>query len=998
MANPSLHPLGSYTRFKNSQNKLSMLYFLLINLIWITLMTGVLTENGDCPSECSCLGIFVDCSKKGLTKVPNDLPEWMEILDLSSNQLRDVTVESKRLPKLAELKLSKNFLTEIPVLSNMPNLTSLFLSHNEIQRMNCSTLRNITSLKSLDMNNNRLAEITTESFPFKSAIQILNLNTNRISSIEKGSLDNLPMLVELRLNRNHLTKFHKEVFRDLKHLRILELNRNHFVEIEGLSFHGLEALSVLKLRRNSIRTLLDGAFWGLMNISTLQLDNNNITSITKGGLYGLNSLHQLTLANNHISTIEDDGWEFCQQLVELNLSNNDLKAIEKETFKHLGKLQRLHLDNNKITYIAEGAFNSTPSLEVLELNNNRISTSIEDMNGAFVGLNRLQKFGLADNNIKSITKRAFAGLEKLKRLDLSKNNITSVQENAFSSLPDLKELLLNTSSLLCDCKLKWFPVWLEKTTFQTPVIALCAYPDWLKGKSVTLVHPGNFTCDDFPNPRIIEDPKTQVALKGGNATLHCKAESSSQVKMTIQWKKDNLDWQGGNITNFARSLNGKGTEQDSVLFLGNISDSDTGRYQCVVSNDYGTTYSQKAKITVLIFPTFVKTPGNVTVKTKNTARLECAARGQPPPEIAWQKDGGDDFPAARERRMHVMPTDDVFFIVNVKTIDMGTYSCTAQNQAGAIVANASLTVEECMASGSPKPKLLWKKDGKELVITERHFFTADDQLLVIVDTDISDAGTYECQISNSLGTEQGFSQLFIIPASSPSMNESDMTGIIIITVVCCAVGTSIVWVVIIYQTRKRMGIVEVRNDECPYPNTLLAKTGASDDRESVPQLYLDTNSEHSSGSKDSGTGDSAGKRSSDNLLLGNVLNMTTGGSTHSMEGTNHVLLGEMSSGLDAITTPPVLRSNFHPRRTNHDRCYASACNGCSKRWSDPHGTEQPVKTRCPRPDSYYSLPKNLHPAQELNVITASQTEDGKTTEEDETAEELVPCIPVASAQ
>jgi hypothetical protein len=98
-------------------------------------------------------------------------------------------------------------------------------------------------------------------------------------------------------------------------------------------------------------------------------------------------------------------------------------------------------------------------------------------------------------------------------------------------------------------------------------------------------------------------------------------------------------------------------------------------------------------ICVPVFPTFVKTPGNITVKTKNTARLECAARGQPPPEIAWQKDGGNDFPAARERRMHVMPTDDVFFILNVKTVDMGTYSCTAQNQAGVIVANASLTVE-----------------------------------------------------------------------------------------------------------------------------------------------------------------------------------------------------------------------------------------------------------------------------------------------------------------
>lgn len=96
---------------------------------------------------------------------------------------------------------------------------------------------------------------------------------------------------------------------------------------------------------------------------------------------------------------------------------------------------------------------------------------------------------------------------------------------------------------------------------------------------------------------------------------------------------------------------------------------------------------------ISVFPTFVKIPTNVTVKAGATARLECAAHGEPQPEIAWQKDGGNDFPAARERRMHVMPTDDVFFIINTKPSDMGIYSCTAHNPAGTIVANASLIIE-----------------------------------------------------------------------------------------------------------------------------------------------------------------------------------------------------------------------------------------------------------------------------------------------------------------
>lgn len=93
-----------------------------------------------------------------------------------------------------------------------------------------------------------------------------------------------------------------------------------------------------------------------------------------------------------------------------------------------------------------------------------------------------------------------------------------------------------------------------------------------------------------------------------------------------------------------------------------------------------------------VLPSFNKMPMDLSIRAGATARLECAAVGHPSPQIAWQKDGGTDFPAARERRMHVMPEDDVFFIVDVKTEDIGVYSCTAQNTAGAISANATLTV------------------------------------------------------------------------------------------------------------------------------------------------------------------------------------------------------------------------------------------------------------------------------------------------------------------
>jgi hypothetical protein len=99
-----------------------------------------------------------------------------------------------------------------------------------------------------------------------------------------------------------------------------------------------------------------------------------------------------------------------------------------------------------------------------------------------------------------------------------------------------------------------------------------------------------------------------------------------------------------------------------------------------------------------------------------------------------------------------------------------------------------------------------------------------------------------------------------------------IAGYIIISVVCCAVLTSIGWVIIIYQTRKRHSLT-------PTPTTCPEFGLSADEQEPIQnqathltfipkaasQLYLDNNSEHSS-DKDSGTGDCS-KRSSDNLIL-----------------------------------------------------------------------------------------------------------------------------------
>jgi len=54
--------------------------------------------------------------------------------------------------------------------------------------------------------------------------------------------------------------------------------------------------------------------------------------------------------------------------------------------------------------------------------------------------------------------------------------------------------ILNTSSLLCDCQLKWLPQWLTDSRLQQAVNVSCAHPEWLAGQSLLSVDPDDFVC------------------------------------------------------------------------------------------------------------------------------------------------------------------------------------------------------------------------------------------------------------------------------------------------------------------------------------------------------------------------------------------------------------------------------------------------------------------------------------------------------------------------
>lgn len=130
------------------------------------------------------------------------------------------------------------------------------------------------------------------------------------------------------------------------------------------------------------------------------------------------------------------------------------------------------------------------------------------------------------------------------------------------------------------------------------------------------------------------------------------------------------------------------------------------------------------------------------------------------------------------------------------------------------MARGETAVLQCIAGGSPAPRLNWTKDDGPLVLTERHFFAAANQLLIIVDAGPADAGKYTCVMSNTLGTERGHIYLTVSPSPNcETADQDDWTtvGIVVIVVVCCVVGTSLVWVIVIYHMRRRSEDYSITN-------------------------------------------------------------------------------------------------------------------------------------------------------------------------------------------
>ncbi|XP_061431384.1 LOW QUALITY PROTEIN: immunoglobulin superfamily member 10-like [Lethenteron reissneri] len=280
-------------------------------------------------------------------------------------------------------------------------------------------------------------------------------------------------------------------------------------------------------------------------------------------------------------------------------------------------------------------------------------------------------------------------------------------------------------------------------------------------------------------PRV-RQPRFQnlTAHQGEPVELRCPAEG--RPKPQVSWLLPDRS--------FLRTASlGEGRvtlAPDGTLHIRRVAASDRGSYKCIASNPAGTD-TVGFQLDVISAP-----PEIAQQKTEDlpgivgqSLVIHCSAGGFPTPSVRWLLSDGSVVRPSQflKGKLFVFP-NGTLHIARLATADSGSYECVATNAMGVDRRVVSLSVSSplspakiarnkqraavdvrygevallnCVSSGDPQPKVIWRLPSKIVIDT---LYSPDNRVSVHENGSLSvgtviegDAGDYLCVARNSLG-------------------------------------------------------------------------------------------------------------------------------------------------------------------------------------------------------------------------------------------------------
>ncbi|KAI5287003.1 hypothetical protein KEM54_006314 [Ascosphaera aggregata] len=349
---------------------------------------------------------------RSITDVQENEVYWDRIrqLDLAGKQIIGTHELEKMCPRLEELDLSRNQLTQ--TIGIPPSVRMLGLRHNYLNDL--TAWGHLKNLQYLDVSNNELESL--DVFAGMVHLRSLKASNNRITRL--GDIIKLDGLLALHLRGNELLEvdFNGSTW---TRMTALDLRENHIQRVRHIDC--LTSLEKLDISNNDLSTFGDGV--PLSRLRTLKISHNMLTHLDTTGFPELRLLYA---DGNNLQTI--CGLGHCHRMESLSLREQvPIEADDQSPLtidvdvSCVAGLRKLHLSGNRLgkhvlrprkpvpglqlldvsccglELLPSDLGQKFPSLRALNLNFNALS----DLSG-LMGITRLIRFLAAGNRISGL--------------------------------------------------------------------------------------------------------------------------------------------------------------------------------------------------------------------------------------------------------------------------------------------------------------------------------------------------------------------------------------------------------------------------------------------------------------------------------------------------------------------------------------------------------------------------------------------------------------------